>query len=317
MEKRLEPDIGESDMDQNRTTARVVAIVVMFNSHEEAGRCVQTILDETAPGIDILVVNNGSADDSGALTRKRFQDEPRVTVADLEVNRGFSGGANAGFALALQRRPQFVWLLTDDIELAPQSADHLLSAMAQDSRIGLAGQYILDRAQPDTLYYGGGVLAPVGAIHEHRGEIIDVGQDLGPARETEFVTGASMFWRTEALMKVGPMDETFWLYWEDADLSYRTHQAGWRVVVVPNALAWHDVTSSGDPSMPLRTRYSIRNELRFLRKHGLRNTWKMAWHSIIRGLRRRLLRGDRLAGAAALGAMDHLLGRTGQIRGRW
>ena len=126
-----------------------------------------------------------------------------------------------------------------------------------------------------------------------------------------------MFWRTEALRQVGLMDEAYWLYWEDADLSYRASLAGWRVVVVPNALGWHDVTPKDDPSMPLRTRYSTRNELRFLKKFHLADTTRKAWRTLVKGLIARILRGRRLRGAGALGALDHLLGRTGPIQGRW
>ena len=301
----------------NRNPPEVVAVIVMFNSHEEVARCVQTVLAQNHPGIEVLVLDNGSQDGSAARIQERFGGESRVSVATVAENRGFSGGANAGLTLALERRPTFVWLLTDDIELHPDAASHLVHALQVDGRIGLAGLYILDRSRPDTLYYGGGIFTPAGAVHEHRGEVLDLQQDLGAVRDTGYVTGASMFWRAEALTQVGLMDEAYWLYWEDADLSYRAGLAGWRVVVVPNALGWHDVTPPEDPSMPLRTRYSTRNELRFLKKFQLAHTTRKAWRTLIKGLIARFLRGRRLRGAGAMGALDHLLGRTGSIRGRW
>lgn len=294
-----------------------LAVVVMYNSHEEVARCVETLLAQTAPGLEILVVDNGSADDSGARTRARFAGDARVSVLEMRPNRGFSGGANFGFKAALARNPRFVWLLTDDLELAPEALGHLREALEADPRIGLAGQYILDRAHPEILYYGGGRFAPEGALHEHKGERLEPGGDPGPARDTDYATGASMFWRAEALAAVGGMDEAFWLYWEDADLSHRCRLAGWRVVVVPRACSWHDVTPEDDPSMPLRTRYSTRNELRFCRKHGLGPTRKRAWKTFKWGLKRWLRNRDEKAWAAGRGALDHLLGRTGPIRGRW
>ena len=304
-------------MNPAQDSPRVLAVVVMYDSHEEVERCVRSVLGQTLAGLEVLVVDNGSRDGSGNRIRARFAEEPRVRVAGLSPYRGCSGGANAGFALALERGPAFVWLLTDDVELEPRAAEHLLQAMEADERVGLAGQYILHRDQRDRIYYGGGLFTKKGAVHEHRDEAIQPGQDPGPARDTDYATGASMFWRASALAKVGGMDESFWLYWEDADLSHRARAAGWKVVVVPRALAWHDVTPGDDPSMPLRTRYSARNELRFLRKHGLASPWAKARRMLLRGLRRRLFRGDRLAAAAAKGALDFLLGRSGPIKGRW
>jgi hypothetical protein len=299
------------------TSPLIVAVVVMYNSGAEAVDCARRLLGQVDARVEVVIVDNGSADDSFDEAQQTFGDEPRVHVCRISPNRGFSGGANEGMLRAFALDPAYIWLLTDDLELDVSAGASLLAAMESDPTIGLAGPYIYFANDRGRIYYGGGDLGARGASHEHAGEVPPASADKGPVRDTGYVTGACLFFRAEALRRVGFMDESFWLYWEDADLSWRFTHAGWRAVVVPAASAWHDATDPTDRTMPVRARYAWRNELRFMNKHRVRPTAPMVVanfrHTV--GL---LRRGDILrARPLFLGTLDFVLGRSGPIKGSW
>lgn len=296
--------------------AYVVAVVVMYNSAAEAACCVDSCLGQDYPNLSVTVVDNGSSDGSGDRIRERYADTPRVEIVRMVSNRGFSGGANVGLRTALQRGAKYVWLLADDIVLDMRAATGLVTALENEPGIGVAGQYIYEKNDPDRIYYAGGQLARGHVAHSRQGESGPFPE--GPSYEdTGFVTGASVFMRAEALEQVGLMDETFWLYWEDVDLSWRFHLAGWKVVVVPSSRAWHDVTPPSDRTMRTRERYATRNQLRFIAKHRISSSWRAAGDKLYLGLRVWLRQGWAPASPILLGAIDFLLGREGPIVKTW
>jgi len=303
------------------TTARprVTAVVVMYDSAADAARVVETCLAQHDVDLDVVVVDNGSNDDSAEQIDTRFGSEPRVTLVRMEHNRGFSGGANTGMAAALDRGADYVWLLTDDLELDADAARELVSAMEAHPEAGAAGQYIYHRDEPDRIYFGGGVVTEDGSTHERMDERDGASNDGTPqaVRETGFVTGASMFFRAGVLREVGLMDETYWLYWEDVDLSYRVKEGGHTLIVVPASKAWHHVTPALDRSMRTRQRYFWRNFLRFQVKHGLATKVAAAWAMAKRVPDTRRREGRSAALTQARSILDFLLGRSGPIKGRW
>jgi GT2 family glycosyltransferase len=303
-------------MEHAARTPHIIAVVVMYDSGPAAIACARGLLAQEAIRIDVIIVDNGSADDSFVLAHDEFTADDRVVVARVTPNRGFSGGANEGMSRALEAGADYVWLVTDDLELDSRAGAALVAAMEQDANIGLAGPYVYFADDRDRIYFGGGRLGPDGASHEHAGEVAGPSVAQGPVRDTGYVTGSSMFLRADALQDVGLMDESFWLYFEDADLSWRIRASGRRVVVLPSARAWHDATPSSDKTMRVRMRYAYRNELRFLRKHHLRRAPEKVWENTVTSARLAKAR-DARARPLLLGTIDFLLGRSGPIKGSW
>lgn len=298
-------------------TASVAAVVVVYNSGAEARACVSSCLLQDKANTYVIAVDNGSTDDSAEVLLAAFGSNDRFELLRVHPNRGFSGGANAGMHRALETDAAFVWLLTDDVELDSAASRRLLDAMEQNQEAGVGGPYIYFSDSPNKIYYGGGVLGRGGADHEYGGCIDDGSLSAAPARDTGYVTGAAMFFRREALVAAGLMDEDFWLYWEDVDLSWRVREAGWRAIVVPSAKALHDVTPPTDASLAVRRRYQVRNYLLFCRRHRIQGLAASVFAlsrqlpSLVRS------EGMRSIGAVAAGIGDFLMGRTGRIGGSW
>jgi len=297
-------------------TARTCAVIVMYNSGPEAATCARHVLAQVGATADVLIVDNGSVDDSAAVIGAELADEPRVSLVALSPNRGFSGGANFGLERALAGGHEYIWLLADDIVCPPDALAPLVAAMDADGSIGLAGPYLVEENSPGVVYFGGGDVSASGASHRHEGEkLADIPR--GGVEDSDFVTGASMFMRAEALSQVGLMDETFWLYWEDVDLSWRFKVAGWRVVVTADSTGLHDVTHPSDSSMRIRHRYAHRNHLRFVKKHRIANPYDRAARKLVNALTVWRTKGWQDARPIVLGTLDFLTGRSGRMPENW
>jgi GT2 family glycosyltransferase len=92
-------------------------------------------------------------------------------------------------------------------------------------------------------------------------------QSIGEVIDNEWATGCAIFCRNEIIRDIG-WDGSYFLTWEDADISMRTRKSGWRVVTVPSALAYHSGESTGSPT--LSAYYSMRNPIWFSRKYRSR-----------------------------------------------
>jgi len=85
----------------------------------------------------------------------------------------------------------------------------------------------------------------------------------------DFVSGASMLLRREALQQVGMFDDkSFFMYWEDTDLGLRLRRAGWQLGVAAQSRVWHKQSASLGQGSPSLDQYFTRSALRFFRKHA-------------------------------------------------
>jgi GT2 family glycosyltransferase len=175
--------------------------------------------------VEVVLVDNASPDDTGALL-DAWAD--RITAVRLPVNRNFSGGNNAGVAIA---RGDVVLLLNNDTEPTAAAID-ALAAQVREPDVGIAGCRLL---YPDGTIQHGGMAwwrhkdGPVRSFHLFRHEP----GSLPAARavfDTDVVTGACLAIRREVYERLGGLDEAYRNGWEDTDLCLRVRSSGLRVV---------------------------------------------------------------------------------------
>lgn len=304
---------------------RVAVGVIVYNSAADAEGTVRACLESDHRDLSVTILDNGSTDGSGEALAAAFRDEARVRVVRHAPNAGFSGGFNALREELARTGAPYAWVLADDVRVAPDALRLLVDAVAADPGVGLAGQLLLDALAPERVYFAGGWMKlddPVpGWIevgHEHADEIDDGTLSSAAVRPCAWVTGASMFFRAAALRDSGGMDPSYWLYFEDIDLSWRIRQAGWRIVVVPRARGWTPLTPSSDASLTRRLRYTARNRLHFMARRHVASRRALAVRSLAQVLRERGLFALARPWRGLLeGTLDFVMGRTGPIRGSW
>ncbi|MBN1668440.1 MAG: glycosyltransferase family 2 protein [Anaerolineales bacterium] len=278
--------------------ALVQIITLNWNRKADTLACLQSLVALTYPRKHILVVDNGSTDGSPAAIAAAF---PEVEQIVNPVNLGFAGGFNLGLRWALQGEAPYVFILNNDTSLAPEALDHLVAASVPPD-VGVTAPIIYYAGAPDQIWSAGAgrswlTLDATG----NQGR----GQTFTSPTERAFISGCGMLIKRVVLQQVGLFDEDFFVYYEDADYSLRVEQAGYRMLVVPQAKMWHKVSQSSQGSDSPGERYWMgRSSVLFFRKHvrGWRWWIVLPWRlgSAIKILFRLLIKGRRAAAQAYL-----------------
>jgi N-acetylglucosaminyl-diphospho-decaprenol L-rhamnosyltransferase len=226
------------------------AVVVNYEAGDALTTCVGSLLaDESAGGPpEVVVVDNGSADGSVDALRAAY---PEVTVVAPGANLGYARAANLGAAAT---RAPVVAVINPDAEVEPGTAGALVARLQADDALGAVGpklhnpdgsRYPSARSAPSLVdAVGHAVLGGVAPDNRftRRYRQLDVDPDL--ARSVEWISGAAVWLRRDALDRVGGWDERFFLFFEDVDLCRRLERDGWRVAYEPAGHVVHEVGGS-------------------------------------------------------------------------
>ncbi len=237
----------------------VYVIVLNWNNNSDTIECVESLEKTSYPNFTIVLVDNGSTDDSEAILKGRF---PGIHLIQNGRNLGFTGGMNAGIRHALQSGAEYILMLNNDTIVDPNAVAALVAAATGDSRIGILSSKILFYHRPDVIWYAGGTYNSFLGWGRHRGYgELDRGQ-YDRTEETKRPSGCSMMVSRAFCEKVGLLDERFFCYGEETDWAMRGKRAGFKVVYVPSSMVWHKVSkSTGGTATRVYLYYSVRNTL--------------------------------------------------------
>lgn len=294
--------------------ARVAVIVLNWNGLEDTRACAHSLLRQTYSAASVYLVDNASNNNEAAQLAREF---PQFTHLANRENQGFTGGNNAAINRALADGADYVLLLNNDTEVAPDFLAPLVAAAQADPSVGMAGPKILFHARPDVLWFAGGTI-DWGAwpLFAHVGEEErDAGQhDAGGV--TEFLSGCCLLARADAVRQIGLLDPSYGYYCEDVDWGLRARRAGWRLVYVPASRVWHKIGRSTERSAAAKPLYyQHRNPWLLARRHKgairalpvlMRTLWTALIYPVPAGGG-----GERIKGVILDAARDALLGRTG------
>ena len=212
---------------------RPAVYIPNFNGSAQLGRTRRGLGEQTRPA-DVVLVDNGSSDDSVELARREL---PEVKVLELGENLGFGPALNRAVAA---HPADAVILLNNDAEPEPRFVEALLDGLGAgvDS---VAGVLLQERA-PELIDSAGVVadatLMGFDYLHGEPAAVAAGAPDpLGP-------TGGAALYRRQAFEAVGGFDERIFLYYEDLDLSLRLAAAGGRCRLAPGARALHAYSAS-------------------------------------------------------------------------
>jgi len=297
---------------------RVGIVVLNWNRPDHTIACLTSLRELDYPSYEVVVVDNGSADGSPTAIRRLF---PGVSVVENGRNLGFAAGSNVGIVLLARRGVDYVLLLNDDAEVATDLLGALVEVAEADPSTGILGPTIYYYGPATVIWSAGGSIDARGrARHLRLGELGDAG--LKPVQDVDYVTGCALLVRREVVERVGALDERFFAYYEEAEWCARARRAGFRVVYVPRARAWHKI----DPAARNHSRsylyLTARNRLLYLRCAGAgRGTIALASLDLLRtacswSLRPKHRAMRPLASALVRGVADFAVGRFGPPPGR-
>lgn len=246
---------------------KVTAVVLNWCKEEVTAACLKSLLKSEYSNLSILLVDNGSPDDSGERLRASF---PQIDFLQTGKNIGYTGGNNRGIKRALGGGADYVLILNNDTVLDPQTVSKLLeTARINGTRVGGVVPKILYYDEPERIWYAGGEFSPIKGLGLHwRYGDLDQSDEAEKSREITFMTGACCLLSAEALTDLNGFDEDFFAYVEDADLSLRMKHAGYQIHYQPAARVLHHCALPGTPPSPFQIRQRDRNRRRVMSKHS-------------------------------------------------
>lgn len=250
----------------------VGVVVLAYNGGLMLDQALRSVIEQSYPNTVVFVVDNASVDNAVSRASDAYA---QMTFIRNETNRGFSGGMNVGIRAALAAGADYVWLFNQDAVAESTALERLVAAAEKSPRIGAVSPII--RENKGAVWFAGGRIrfGLMRAVHT------TVPRSVSPYR-TEFLSGCALMIRQKIFETVGVLDEDYFLYYEDADLSVRIRTAGFDVLVVPTAVVRHLESSLEQPAE--KAYWLVRSGIRFFRKNSP-TAWKL-WHMIFLPLRR-------------------------------
>lgn len=270
--------------------ARVVTIVLNYQNPDDTEACVSALFRSTDLDQSLVVVDNGPSGTPENDRLKALVGDHGVLLTTGE-NLGYAAGNNQGIRLALQQRPEFIWLVNPDLRVEPDTLELLLdTADTYRDAAAIGPRIVYGGAGPTRIWFDGGIFdaadaGRTGHLHDGKHE-----SDFPPGNpyDTDYVTGACLLLRTDAIRQVGLLPEDYFLYFEETDYCQQMNTRGWRLIVNPQARAQHFKRSSGALPTVSYVYYMRRNKEIFARRLGLDvpaalahfdRVWTMPWRA--------------------------------------
>lgn len=218
----------------------------------------QLFSGDRRPDVTIVVDNHSGDGSAGAITAAY----PGTEVVEARDNLGYAGGMNLGAERVLAARAEAVLLLTHDCHLAVDALARLEQRLEEAAEVGVVGPVMGFLSRPDRVFSAGAWIEPRTweTVLCREPPLVDQWAGAPPCSR-DWMTGSCLLVRAAAMREAGPMDEAFFLYFEEVDYQLTLRRLGWRVECVPSALAWQE-----PGRIPVEL--GVRNRLRFLARHA-------------------------------------------------
>lgn len=279
----LEADENATEVHGSSLCPRVITILLNWQGWRDTVACLDSLALLEYPNHKVIVVDNGSKDESVRQIRAAYPD---VHIIETGLNLGFSGGCNVGIRLALSEAADYIWLLNNDTLVESQALSSMVSVAERDGSIGAVGSVLRYLDNPDSVQaWGGGEVSFWTGRSWHY---------VAPFHDEflHYLTAASILLRRAALEEVGPLDENaFFMYWEDTDLSFRLRGAGWRLAVADRSRVLHRENASTGKGSPQLDYYFNESAVCFFRRHASLPLWPI-FIGVLGRLTKRILRGN-------------------------
>lgn len=218
-------------------TKKLVSIVIVSWNHGEfLPGCLEALKTQTYSSIEIFVIDNASSDGSILWIQEKYPD---VKIKVFKENMGFSKAFNYGMTLT---KGEFIMSLNPDVVTTPDFIHQMVKGIDRDEKIGCAAPKLMRANNPSLIDSTGLFLNRLRKPYDRGQNKKDIGQ-YDHQTEVFGACGAAALYRREMVEEISIngefLDEDFFAYYEDADISWRAKILGWRCIFVPTAIATH------------------------------------------------------------------------------
>lgn len=261
-------------------------VLLSYNSRSYLEKFLPVLISNTGPDHEIVVVNNGSTDDTEEYLQKNF---PRIRTIKIARNKGFTNG----YVQALREiDAKYYCLISSDIEVTAGWAEPVVQLMEADDRIAACQPKIKSWHRRSEFEYAGacgGYLDKYGYLF-CRGRIFyTVEEDRGQYndnREIFWASGACLFVRADLYHESGGLDDDFFAHMEEVDLCWRLRNMGYKIMAVPASEVYHVGGSIISYGSAPKTYRNYRNNLILLTKNlpAGQLLWKLPYRLFLDGI---------------------------------
>ncbi|OGX33081.1 MAG: hypothetical protein A2787_00215 [Omnitrophica WOR_2 bacterium RIFCSPHIGHO2_01_FULL_48_9] len=239
----------------------VYIIILNWNGAKDTVECLESLQRITYKNCHIVLVDNGSTDDSKAVLKdwiRKHSPAERITLLELNENLGFSGGNNVGIDHAIKQNAEYVLLLNNDTIVTENFLTQLIATANQEKSAGVISCKIKCYSAKEKIWSCGG------HVNFVKGAFYPDTTDVNGILETDYITGCLMLIPTQIIRTAGMLSEKYFLTWEDMDLCYRVKKAGYRLILNCDAVIYHKFNASIGGLYRFRSQYYFhRNRMIF------------------------------------------------------
>jgi len=204
-------------------------VTVNWNGWKDTLEFLDSATRLTYPNFKIVVVDNGSSDESEPRLRSKF---PTIGFVQTGRNLGYPGGANAGIRVILDGGAENIRLINNDTVIDKDALTAMVEVVRGHSDIGLVGSIVYHYHDRERIQFWGGAEYRRCTATTHNLMARDKGR-------LDYIGGASLLVRSAVFRKIGLLDERLVFYWDDVEFSLRARQAGWRLAVADSSRVFH------------------------------------------------------------------------------
>ena len=260
----------------------ITCILVNWNGWQDTIECLHSLRQQNYPALQVIVVDNGSTNDSVRLIREAH---PWATVVETGQNLGFPSGCNVGTRLAIEQGADYVWLLNNDTTVPADTAEKLCRTALKHPAAGAIGAVLYYMDNPAKVQAWGG-----GKANLWTGFVTHFTKAT-PLTKNSYLTGASILLPRKICEEIGLLYEGYFMYCDDSDFCLRICRAGYELVVCEDTAILHKEGASSPKRSPLIDRYATTSCLRLLKRQAPIPAVSMVVYLVLR-FANRLRRGE-------------------------
>ncbi|MHB8134988.1 MAG: glycosyltransferase family 2 protein [Anaerolineaceae bacterium] len=244
----------------------VSIIIIIWNNYPDTKDCITSLTNINYSNYQIILVDNGSTDNSGIKVKEEFSD---VIVVRNNENLGYTGGCNTGLIYACcELDTDYCLILNNDTVIKDEKfLDSLVTSAESQESIGIVAPLVYDYSSPQTIQSAGVRIN----LYTGRARLITkIGQK---PIWTDAVHGCAFLIKRKVVDEVGGLDDQFYLYWEETDFCIRVKQAGYKIQINPDTYIFHKSGKTIGGRGETYSYYFFRNRLLLMRKHAKMKNW--------------------------------------------
>lgn len=259
--------------------SEVAVVICTYNKCEYVMNCIESVFKSNYKDFDLIVVDNASTDGTVEAIKKGYGDE--LTLLVNETNTGGSGGFHRGMVFAMEKKYKYVHLLDNDVVIDPDAIGNLYEFMGAHPGAGVCGSLVLYMDFPEKIQDYGAVInvGNLGVRPLYEGE--NAKGPLPEYVECDYVAACSAMYRCAALEEAGPIEEDYFIYWDDISLCWKLKLEGYPTYACAASRVWHKVGKLGRNSS-FRIYYFTRNKIHSMVKYCSDEEYKTLPENIVK-----------------------------------